>query len=212
MITSTETETNSDTDTETRSGAGGSADRRTARAARRPARGRAVSIPISVAGWTAAGAALIAAVCVLAWLLIAARGELADRDAAAAAQQHAEQAATEYAVGASTIDYTDLDAWIAKLKAGTSGQLTTKFDATAPKLEDILVPLQWKSSATPVAAKVMSEDDGVYRVDVFLSVSSTSAQTPDGGQTTVTYNVTLDANDGWKITDVGGIDGAMPLK
>ncbi|WP_280493168.1 hypothetical protein [Nocardia asiatica] len=42
-------------------------------------------------------------------------------------------------------------------------------------------------------------------------VNSTDAQTPDGGQTTVTYNVTV-GGAGWKITDVGGMEGALPLK
>ncbi|WTL60452.1 hypothetical protein OG203_17345 [Nocardia sp. NBC_01499] len=59
---------------------------------------------------------------------------------------------------------------------------------------------------------VMSAQDGSYKVDVFVNVSSTNAQSPDGAQTTVTYNVTLDENSGWKITDVGGVGGALPLK
>lgn len=174
--------------------------------------GRAVSIRLSTAGSGAAGGVAVLAICALVALLFSARGELANRDDAAAAQQRAEQVATEYAVGASTIDYSDVNAWITKLKAGTAAQLSTKFDATAPKLQEILVPLQWKSTATPVAAKVMSSNGGVYKVDVFLTVSSTSAQTPEGGRTTVVYNVTLDSNSEWKITDVGGLDGAMPLK
>ncbi|MEV6431475.1 hypothetical protein [Nocardia sp. NPDC051463] len=41
-------------------------------------------------------------------------------------------------------------------------------------------------------------------------MSSTNAQSPEGAQTSVTYNVTLDKNSGWKITDVGGVDGALP--
>jgi Mce-associated membrane protein len=43
-------------------------------------------------------------------------------------------------------------------------------------------------------------------------VNSTSTQTPDGGRTTVTYNVTVDQNNDWKITDVGGVDSALPGK
>lgn len=26
------------------------------------------------------------------------------------------------------------------------------------------------------------------------------------------YNVTVDKNSDWKITDVGGVDGALPMK
>lgn len=29
---------------------------------------------------------------------------------------------------------------------------------------------------------------------------------------TVTYDVTVDSGAGWKITDVGGMDGALPLR
>ena len=71
-----------------------------------------------------------------------ARSDLADRDAAAAADATAEQVATDYAVGASTIDYKDTSAWLNKLKANTSPQLAAKFDATATQLEQILLPLQ----------------------------------------------------------------------
>ncbi|WP_433566153.1 hypothetical protein ACQP1O_13570 [Nocardia sp. CA-151230] len=87
-----------------------------------------------------------------------------------------------------------------------------KFDATAPKLQQILVPLKWTSSATPISTVVTSESGGVYKVNVFLNVTSTNAQTPDGGATTVTYNVTVDGGAGWKISDVGGLDGALPVK
>ncbi|WP_434158963.1 hypothetical protein C5142_23185 [Rhodococcus sp. BGS-1C] len=41
-------------------------------------------------------------------------------------------------------------------------------------------------------------------------VTSTSAQTPQGTATTVTYALTIDKNNDWKITDVGGLEGALP--
>ncbi|MFF0456475.1 hypothetical protein [Nocardia africana] len=154
----------------------------------------------------------MAATGVFAALWLSARGDLGDREAAAAADRHAEQVATDYAVGASTINFQDYNAWVAKLKANTSAQLANKFDATAPKLQEILVPLKWSSTATPISAVVTSDTGGVYKVNVFLNVNSTNAQTPNGGQTTVTYNVTVDSGAGWKITDVGGMDGALPLK
>lgn len=101
---------------------------------------------------------------------------------------------------------------MSKLKANTSPQLANKFDATAPKLEEILLPLKWTSTAVPIAAKVASVSGGVYKVNVFVDVTSTNAQNPKGGQMTVTYNVTVDSNGGWQITDVGGLDGALPTR
>lgn len=48
--------------------------------------------------------------------------------------------------------------------------------------------------------------------NAYLNVNSTSAQTPDGAQTTVTYSLTIDRDSGWKITDVGGLENALPAK
>ncbi|WP_227983974.1 hypothetical protein [Nocardia spumae] len=171
---------------------------------------RTLSIRLSTVVGAVAGVALIALAVVFASLWLSARGDLSDRDERAAAQQHAEQVATDYAVGASNIDYKDVDAWVGKLKANTAPQLGNKFDATAPKLQEILVPLKWTSSATPITAKLMSTDNGVYKVDVFLDVNSTSAQNPQGARTTVTYTVDVDPGSGWKVTDVGGMAGALP--
>ncbi|WP_039804989.1 hypothetical protein [Nocardia araoensis] len=171
-----------------------------------------VSIRPSGIALAAAFIAVVTAMGVFAALWLSTRSQLSDRDAAAAADRRAEQVATDYAVGASTINFQDYNAWVTKLKANTSASLANKFDATAPKLREILVPLKWSSTATPINAVVASENGGVYKVNVFLNVNSTSAQTPDGGQTTVTYNVTVDSGAGWKITDVGGMDGALPLK
>ncbi|WP_280503027.1 hypothetical protein [Nocardia farcinica] len=72
------------------------------------------------------------------------------------------------------------------------------------------MPLRWQSTATPITAKVTSETGGIYIVSAFVNVTSSSAQNADGTQATVTYTVTLDKNQDWKITDVGGLDGAMP--
>jgi Mce-associated membrane protein len=155
---------------------------------------------------------LVAAVSAFGGLWLSAKSDLSDRDARAAADQRAEQVATDYAVGASNINFQDVGAWLGKLKANTSPQLGNKFDATAPQLQEILVPLQWTSTAVPIDAVVESETDGIYKVNVFLNVTSTSAQTPAGAQTTVTYNITIDTNSDWLITDVGGMDGALPAK
>ncbi|MQY25917.1 hypothetical protein [Nocardia aurantia] len=157
-------------------------------------------------------AVLLTATVVFACLYLSARSTLADRDHAAAGDKHAEDIATTYAVGASTIDFHDVKGWLARLKAGTSPQLSTKFDATAPQLEQILLPLQWTSKAAPLSATVTSESGGIYKVNAYLNVTSTSAQNPDGAQTTVTYSLTIDRNAGWAITDVGGLQNALPAK
>ncbi|MET9485282.1 MULTISPECIES: hypothetical protein [unclassified Nocardia] len=165
---------------------------------------------------TLATAAVVVVSCtgsaILGLLLWQSHSDVSGRDRAAADTHRAEQAATDYAVGAATVNYQDFAAWIGKLKAGTTPQLATTFDATAPKLEQVLAPLKWTSSATPIAAKTRSTAGSVYTVDVFVNVSSTSAQTPDGSQTTVTYTVTVDRSQDWKITDVGGASAALPAK
>lgn len=160
----------------------------------------------------ALAALLIVALTVTIPLWLTARNQLKDRDAVAAAEKRAEEVASEYAVGASNIDYQNFDDWVRNLKSNTSPALANKFDATAPQLKDIVLPLKWISNGTPIAATVRSETSGVYIVNVFLSVTSKSAQTPEGAQTTVTYTVTVDKNSDWKITDVGGVDTALPTK
>ena len=155
-------------------------------------------------------AALLVVAIVFGWLYFSAQSTLSDRDESAAAQQRAEDIAAQYAVAASTIDYHDVNGWVGRLKHNTTPQLAAKFDATAPQLEQILLPLQWTSQATPLSADVISESGGIYKVNAYLNVTSTSAQNPDGGQTTVTYSLTIDSNSGWQITDVGGLQNALP--
>ncbi|MEU1204991.1 hypothetical protein [Nocardia sp. NPDC005825] len=169
----------------------------------RPLARRSVRVSVATLVTAGAGALLVAATATFGVLWGITSGHLADRDAAAADERQAERVATDYALGASTIDYRDLNAWVGKLKGNTSGELAAKFDTTAPKLREVLTPLRWTSSATPVAAKVMSDENGVYSVNVFLNVTSTSAQAPDGGLTTVVYKVTVNKGAGWKITEVG---------
>ena len=179
----------------------------------KPAPKRSVSLSLSTLVWSAAVVVLVVAVIVLTVLLVSSRSDLTDRAAAAADDRKAEQVATDYSLGAATVRFDDFEAWVGRLKANTTPTLANKFDATAPKLKEILTPLQWTSSASPIAAKVMSEDGGIYRVDVFVNVNSTNAQDPGGAQTTVTYTVTVDRDSDWKITDVGGgMDAALPTK
>ena len=173
---------------------------------------RTVSLSWSTLAWGAVTAALVVALVVMTVLAVTSRRDISARDSAAADSQKAEQVATDYAVGAATVRFDDFDAWVGRLKANTAPALADKFAATAPKLQEILTPLKWTSTATPIAAKVMSDAGGKYQVDVFLNVNSVNAQNPDGAQTTVTYTITIDQGSDWAVTDVGGMDAALPTK
>ncbi|WP_245745768.1 hypothetical protein [Nocardia altamirensis] len=175
-------------------------------------RGRSVHLEIATLVRGAVIAVLVIAVAVLSVFLVLARDDLADSAAAAAADRHAEQVATDYAIGASTIDYADLNTWVAKLKANTSPALSGKFDAVGPKMGELLTPLKWTSTATPVTATVSARNNGVYTVNVFVNLSVSNVQNPKAAFVTATYTVTVDANAGWKITEVGGLGGALPVK
>ncbi|MEU4706319.1 hypothetical protein AB0G00_07790 [Nocardia salmonicida] len=170
----------------------------------------AVRVSSLVGGAVIAVLAIIALV--LGVLLGSARSEISDMKDQAADNAKAEQIALDYSVGSATLNYQDVDAWVAKLKANTSPELSNKFDATGDKLEQIIIPLKWTSTAAPITAKVLSQEGEVYKVAAFVDVSTTNAQNPDGLRNTVTYNITVDAGKDWKITDVGSADGALPIK
>ncbi|MFI6867833.1 hypothetical protein [Nocardia sp. NPDC050406] len=176
-----------------------------------PAPRKTVSLPLSTLVAAVVAVLAIGATAVTTGLWLNARGELDDQNAKIATEQRAEQVATDYALGASNINFADLGAWQGRLKANTTDKLATQFDAAAPKLNEALTVLKWTSSATPVAAKVVNRDGDSYVVDVFLDVTSTNAQNPQGVKTTVTYTVTVNP-DGWKVADVGGMDLALPKR
>ncbi|MEH3136452.1 MAG: hypothetical protein PGN30_15805 [Mycolicibacterium neoaurum] len=155
---------------------------------------------------------LAVAVGVLGWLYGSARHELNAQVAQAANDARAEKIALDYAVSAATMDYKDLQAWHVKLVAGTTPELNKKLSDAGTQMEQVLVPLQWSSSAQPLMAKVRSATDGVYVVDSFVSVQTKTAQAPDALQSTATYSTTIDSNNNWLITDVGGIGSAMGPK
>ena len=152
---------------------------------------------------------LVAAVGVLAWLYIGSQRKLDAEARAVQNRTHAEEVAIDYAVNAAQMDYQDFNGWKVKLVNGTSPELKDKLTKAADSMEQILAPLQWKSSARPLAAKVRSDAGGVYVVDSFVSVLTKTVQAPQGLQSTATYSVTLDSNKNWEITDVGGIDSAL---
>lgn len=140
-----------------------------------------------------------------------ARANLSDAREAADARKHAEQVSIDYAKGAADMDYKDLPAWSNRLTANTTPALKKKLTEAATSMEQIIVPLQWVSTPTPIAAAVRSEHDGVFVVNCFVSVVTKNIQAPNGIQSTATYTVTLNKNDNWVITDVGGVDSATKL-
>lgn len=148
---------------------------------------------------------LVAALGVMIWLYIGANRKIDAQQQQARDDQHAEQVALDYAVRAAIMDYKDLAPWRRALVEGTTPELGKKLTDAANAMEQILLPLQWSSSAKPIAAKVRSHDKGVYVVDAFVSVMTKTVQAPDKLQSTATYSVTIDPANGWKISDVGGI-------
>lgn len=153
---------------------------------------------------------------VLAWSLHSsqrseqqARAALASAQEAASARQRAEQIALDYSRGAAEMDFKDIPGWTKRLTTNTSPELTKKLKDAATSMEQIVVPLQWVSTPTPITSAVRSERDGIYVVNSFLSVMTKNVQAPNGVQSTATYTVTINAKDNWVITDVGGVDSAM---
>ena len=130
----------------------------------------------------------------------------------AANSSHAEQIALDYAVNAAVMDYKDLGPWKQNLVKGTTPELNDKLTKAATAMEQILLPLQWSSTAKPLAAKVRSDDNGVYVVDAFVGVMTKTVQAADTLQSTATYSITIDSNNAWKISDVGGIGSVVADK
>lgn len=155
---------------------------------------------------------LVGAIGVLTWLYISAVGKLDVQARAARDDKRAEEMALDYAVNAAEMDYKDLNSWRVKLVKGTSPELKDKLTKAANDMEQILAPLQWSSTARPLAAKVRSDTGGIYIVDSFVSVLTKTMQAPDGLRSTATYSLTIDAGKGWQISDVGGIDAALGSK
>lgn len=176
------------------------------------AAGRQLSISVRSLVVGAVIAALLIAVGVLTWLFVGAERKSDTQARQSATAAHAEKIALDYATNAAAMNFQDLDGWKVKLVAGTSPELKDRLTKAAEQMEQILVPLQWNSTAQPLAAKVRSENGGVYDVDSFVSVQTKTAQSPDPLQSTATYRITIDSNKDWQITDVGGIGAAVREK
>ena len=146
------------------------------------------------------------------WLYIGAKTKLDQQAVQADNDNRAEKLALDYAVDAARIDYQDLDHWKKDLIKGTTPELEQKLNEAGKSMEQVLVPLQWKSDATPLVAKVRSRNNGIYVVSAFVAVNTKTMQAPDGLQSTASYAVTIDSNNDWKISDVGGIGTVIGQK
>jgi hypothetical protein len=172
------------------------------------------SVTFSVRGLATAAivVALVSAVAAMSWLYFDARHQLDVQSARSGNDARAEKIALDYAVSAASMDYRDLPGWQVKLVAGTSQELNSKLTEAGKSMEQVLVPLKWSSTAQPLAAKVRSSTGGLYVVDSFVSVQTKTVQAPEALQSTATYSTTIDSNNNWQITDVGGIGSAMGPK
>ncbi|EHB58521.1 hypothetical protein MycrhDRAFT_0957 [Mycolicibacterium rhodesiae JS60] len=157
-------------------------------------------------------AALVAGCATTTWMYIGERGIVAADARQAAADEHAEQIALDYAVNAASMNFKDMNGWKEKLVQGTSAPLHDKLTKAAQSMEQLLIPLEWTSTSSPLTAKVRSQTNGVYVVDTFVSVLTKTTQAPDNLQSTATYSITIDSNNGWQITDVGGIGAVAGAK
>ena len=167
--------------------------------------GRRISVSVRNLSLGLLIVSMAAALGVMTWLYIGANGRIDAQAQQARDNQHAEQVALDYAVRAAIMDHKDLGPWKRALVEGTTPELSKKLTDAATAMEQILLPLQWSSTAKPIAAKIRSHDNGVYVVDSFVSVMTKTVQAQESLQSTATYSVTINPSDGWKITDVGGI-------
>jgi Mce-associated membrane protein len=155
---------------------------------------------------------LAAGVGVTTWMYLGERDKVEAQQTQAANYQHAEQIALDYAVNAATMNFQDLNTWKTKLVNGTTPALNDKLTKAAGSMQQILVPLEWNSTAQPLVAKVRSDTNGIYVIDTFVSVLTKTTQAPDNLQSTATYSITIDSNNGWQISDVGGIGAVAGAK
>ncbi len=175
-------------------------------------KGRNVSISLRALVVSILVVVLAVTVGAMTWLYVDTNSKLNDLRREAADTAHAEQIALDYAVRAAVMDFKDLAPWKKNLVKGTTPELTDKLNRAAQSMEQILLPLQWSSTADPLVAKVRSNTNGVYVVDAFVRVMTTTVQAADPLQSTATYSVTVDSNNHWLITDVGGITGPVAPK
>jgi Mce-associated membrane protein len=173
---------------------------------------RRVSVSVRTLAVGAVIISLIVGLGVMTWLYIGATTKLDDQARQTADVSRAEKIALDYAVNAAIMDFKDLGPWKQNLVKDTTPELNKKLTEAATSMEQILLPLQWSSTAKPLAAKARSHDNGLYVVDAFVSVMTKTVQAADNLQSTATYSITINSNDRWLISDVGGIAAVVGEK
>lgn len=165
-------------------------------------------LKIALAGLASLVVVLAVVVGILAWLLADSRSDVADAGQAREQTARAEQVALDYAVGAAEMNYGDLQGWQSRLVAGTSEEMAERLTRAAESMEQIIVPLQWVSTASPIAAKARMAEDGNLTVNAFVSVSTKNSQAPEGINSTAAYQLRIDPED-WTIVDVSDFSTAL---
>jgi Mce-associated membrane protein len=154
-------------------------------------------------------AGLVGVSAFLAWQLQSTSSDLDSIEQSQANDARAEKISLDYATGAAEMDFQNPDEWRDRLTANTSPELANRLGQAATSMEQLIQPLQWTSTATPIAAKVESVTDGVYQVVTFVDVLTKNTQTPDGTSSTATYKMSIDSKNGWVITEISGMDPAI---
>lgn len=163
-----------------------------------------------IGGGCALGALAIAGIIgSLSWQLVSKSSDLDTLRQKEADNTHAEQVSLDYATGAADMDFRNPTEWSGRLTAGTSPELATRLQQAATSMEQLIIPLQWTSTASPIAAKVESETNGIYEVTCFVNVLTKNLQAPDGIESTATYKMSIDSTNDWQITQISGI-GTVP--
>ncbi|AUN38807.1 hypothetical protein HWD35_15105 [Tsukamurella tyrosinosolvens] len=113
-------------------------------------------------------------------------------------------ACEQYAVGAATFDYRDPAAWRARLVRGTSPELRTQLERSSGGIEQIQQNLKWVAKGRLSGSEVRHVGDDIWKAKCFVAIRSTTTKSPQGLDSVAVYNITIDKNRTWLITDIAG--------
>jgi Mce-associated membrane protein len=163
-----------------------------------PGRARALRITPAVV-WVVVAVALVASL---------ALGATRGRDWYAARQTSAANAAAlaaakQLAINFVTVDYTKVDADVARVKAGATGEFLKSYSTSAADLTKVLVANQTLSTVQRTEAALVSgdQDSAIALVGVVAPTKNTAV--PNGE--TKTYRMRLDlrmVGDTWKVENL----------
>jgi Mce-associated membrane protein len=120
-----------------------------------------------------------------------------------AANAAAVAAARQLAINFVTVDYTKVDADMARVKAGATGEFLKSYSTSSADLAKVLVANQTVSTVQRTEAALVSgdEDSAIALVGVVAPTKNTAV--PDGE--TKTYRMRLDlrmVGDAWKVENL----------